>query len=340
VTAALGRDHRASQAVLRDARGGLPRRRLLAAAATLACGRAQAQPGARPIRLVVPSVPGSTPDLICRLLSDGMRRVLAPVVIENRPGGFGTLGLSEVARARPDGLTLGYVNVVTMAINQTALRRQPYVVEDAFAPVALLGFVQNALAVRRDLPVSSLAGLLDFAKRAPAPPGCGSPGLATTGHLALELLMAMSGAQLLHVPYRGSPQLAEALLRGEVAAACDNLSSLEAVLRGGEVRGLAVTGARRAPLFPDLPTVEECGWSGFRITAWGGFVVPAGTPQAVTAELNAAANAALAMPDIAARLSALAFEPTPGPPLALFDLAREERPVWAALIRRAGVSFD
>ncbi|WP_237212965.1 Bug family tripartite tricarboxylate transporter substrate binding protein [Falsiroseomonas oryziterrae] len=321
-------------------RTAIRRRALGAAAVALAARPSQAQPAARGIRLVVPSVAGSTPDLVCRLLVEGMRRILGPIAIENRPGGFGTVGLAEVARARPDGITLGYVNVVTMAINQTALRRQPFVVDEVFAPVGLLGFVQNVIAVRREMPVSTLPELLDFARRAPAPPGYGSPGLATTGHLAIELLTAMSGAPMLHIPYRGSPQMLEALLRGEVAMACDNISSFAAALRTGDARGLAVTGALRSVHLPEVPTVQETGWPGFRITSWGGLVVPAATPAAAVADLNAAANAALAMPDVAARLAALAFEVTPGTPQAVFDLAQQERPMWADLIRRTGVTFD
>ncbi|MGK7869868.1 Bug family tripartite tricarboxylate transporter substrate binding protein [Falsiroseomonas sp. E2-1-a20] len=294
----------------------------------------------RPLRLVVTSVAGSTPDLVCRLLGEGMRRSLGPVVIENRPGGFGTIGLSEVARAPPDGHTLGYVNVVTMAINDAMLGRQPYVVERDFTPVALLGFVQNAILVHPSLAVATLAQLVARLRDAPGRFAYGSPGIGTTGHLAMERLRSLTGADLLHVPYRGSPQLVEALRQREVEIACDNLSSLEAILHSGDAQGLAVTGPQRAPLFPDLPTVAESGWPGFRITSWGGLVVPAGTPPDAVARLNLAANAALVMPDLAPRLARLAFETSPGPPQALFELAAREKPIWAELVRRSGARTD
>jgi tripartite-type tricarboxylate transporter receptor subunit TctC len=294
----------------------------------------------RALRLVVTAVAGSTPDLICRLVGEGMRRSLGAILVDNRPGGFGTIGLSEVARAQPDGHTLGYVNVVTMAINDSMLRRQPYVVERDFAPVALLGFVQNAILVHPTLPVRTLPQLVARLRDAPGRLTYGSPGIGTTGHLAVELLRFLTGTELLHVPYRGSPQLVEALRQGEVDIACDNLSSLAAVLRAGDACGLAVTGPQRAPLFPDLPTVEESGWPGFRITSWGGLVVPASTPADAVTRLNAAANAALSLPDLMPRLAELAFEASPGPPQALFDLAAREKPAWAELIRRSGARAD
>ncbi|MDO9503050.1 tripartite tricarboxylate transporter substrate binding protein [Falsiroseomonas sp.] len=329
----------------RRCRAALRRRDLLALPVTLAAADqpARAQPAwapSRPLILIVTSVAGSMPDLICRLVGDGMSRLLGPVVIQNRPGGFGTLGLAEVARAQPDGHTIGYCNVVTMAINDAMLRRQPYVAERDFAPVALLGFVQNAVLVHPTLPARTLADLLALLRDAPGRFTYGSPGTGTTGHLAMELLRSLSGVELVHVPYRGSPQLAEALRKREVDIACDSLSSLEALLRVGDARGLAVTGPQRTPLFPDLPTVEEAGWPGFRITSWGGLVVPSGTPAAAVSRLNAVANAALAMPDLAARLTALAFEASPGQPQALFDLAAQEKPIWADLVRRSGARAD
>jgi tripartite-type tricarboxylate transporter receptor subunit TctC len=270
-----------------------------------------------------------------------MRRALgAAVVVENRPGGFGTLGLAEVARAAPDGHVLGYGNVVTMAINDAVLARQPYAMARDFAPVALVGFVQNAILARAGLPAATLAELVGLMRAAPGRLTHGSPGIATTGHLGFELLLARAGTEAVHVPYRGSPQLVEALRRGEVDVACDNISSLEGVLRAGEARGLAVTGPARTPLFPDLPTVADSGWPGFAVTAWGGLLVPAATPAPAIAALNAAANAALGQADLAARFAMLGFETVQAPPAALFDLAARERPIWADVVRRSGARLD
>jgi tripartite-type tricarboxylate transporter receptor subunit TctC len=332
-----GRDRRLTTVALQ-------RRGLLSLAALAGTGQAaQAQnPWApsQPLRLVVTSVAGSTPDLVCRLVAEGMRRLLGPVFVENRPGGFGTIGLLEVVRARPDGHTLGTGNVVTLAINNAMLKQQPYAVERDLAPVGLLGFVQNAILLRPTLEATALPELIVLLRAAPGRFTYGSPGIATTGHLAVELLASLTGTELVHVPYRGSPQLVEALRRREVDIACDNLSSLETLLHAGEARGIAVTGARRTPLFPDLPTVGELGWPGFQITSWSGLVVPAATPGAAIARLNATVNAALAMPDISARLANLAFETSQGPPQALFDLAAREKPLWATLIERSGAKVE
>ncbi|WP_270939338.1 Bug family tripartite tricarboxylate transporter substrate binding protein, partial [Falsiroseomonas oryzae] len=267
--------------------------------AVAAARSARAQPRTwqltRPLRLVVPSVPGSTPDLVCRLLAEALRPALPqPVIVENRPGGWGTIGLLEVVRAAPDGHTLGYANVVTLAINATLLPSQPYVAERDLAPVALMGFVPNALVVRPGLPVDDVAGLVALLRAAPGRLTYGSPGNATTGHLSGELFRTMTGTEMLHVPYRGSPQAMQALAAGEVDLVFDNISSVEQAVGQGLARPLAVAGARRSPRFPEVPTLQEAGLAGYEATAWGGLVAAAATPSDAIAALHDAVATALA----------------------------------------------
>ncbi|WP_376099899.1 Bug family tripartite tricarboxylate transporter substrate binding protein [Roseomonas sp. CCTCC AB2023176] len=323
------------------------RRGLVALAVMLAVQRdAGAKPQgwlpSRPLRLVVPSVAGSTPDTFCRLLAEEMRgRLLHPVVIENRPGGAGTIGLLEVARAAPDGHTIGYANVITLAINDALLSSQPYVIERDFRPVSFTGSSQNLLVARPGLQVGDLPGLVAALKRAPGRLTYGTPGSGTIGHLAGELFRLRTGTSMLHVPYRGSPQATQALAAGEVDLVCDSVFAVLGSVRAGDGVPLATTGTRRSPLFPAVPTMEEAGLAGFDMTFWGGLVVPAATPAAIIESLNEIVNAALASAALRARYAALGLEASePGPPPVLFERAATQRAGWAALVRAAGVQMN
>ena len=308
------------------------RRRLIQALGLMplaaASGRARAAWPDRPIRLVVPSAAGGAPDIICRLLGGELAKALGQaVVIENRPGASGNIGMQEVVRAAPDGLTLGYGNVGTLSINLSLFERLPYQPYTQLAPVALLGSVQNALVVRNALPATSVRELIALARAQPGKLSMGSAGNGTTGHLGGELFKSMSGTFIVHVPYRGSPQAINDLIGGQVDLMFDNLSSIGPHIRQGRVRALAVSGPRRSPAFPELPTVAEAGLPGYAMSAWGGIVVPAGTPAPIVARLNTEINAIMMAPALVERWAALSFEPVSGPPARLFELAQREQPM-------------
>lgn len=306
-----------------------------------ASGRARAASPDRPIRLVVPSAAGGAPDIICRLLGGELAKALGQaVVIDNRPGASGNIGMQEVARAAPDGLTLGYGNVGTLSINLSLFERLPYQPYTQLAPVALLGSVQNALVVRNALPATSVKELIALARTQPGKLSMGSAGNGTTGHLGGELFKSMSGTFIVHVPYRGSPQAINDLIGGQVDLMFDNLSSIGPHIRQGRVRALAVSGPRRSPAFPELPTVAEAGLPGYAMSAWGGIVVPAGTPAPIVGRLNTEINAIMTAAALAERWAALSFEPVSGPPARLFELAQREQPMWADVIRRSGAKVD
>jgi tripartite-type tricarboxylate transporter receptor subunit TctC len=321
------------------------RRRLLQAGAAVLAGapvlaRAETFPS-RPIRLVVPSAAGGSPDVICRALGQELAKLLGqPVVIDNKPGASGSIGIQEVVRAPADGYTLGYANVVTLAINQSLFGKLPYDAERELAPVALLGFVQNALVVRNDLPVKSVRELVALAAKSPGKLSMGSAGNGATGHLGGELFKSMAQVYITHIPYRGSPQAIQDLMGGQIDLMFDNLSSIGPQIKSGRVRALAVSGAARSPQFPELPTLIEAGLPGYSTVAWGGLVAPAATPKPIVEQLNAAVNKALAVPALREAFARLSFEPTPGPPAALFELAQRERPQWAAVIKRSGAKID
>ena len=295
----------------------------------------------KPLRLIVPSAAGGAPDVICRVLGAELARSLGQaVVIDNKPGASGNIGMQEIVRATADGYTLGYGNVGTLAINLSLFDRLPYQPFTQLMPVALLGSVQNALVVRNGLPVSSVKDLIAYARAQPGRLSMGSAGNGTTGHLGGELFKSMSGTFMVHVPYRGSPQAINDLIGGQIDLMFDNLSSIGPHIRQGRVKALAVSAGRRSPAFPELPTVAEAGLPGYEMSAWGGIVAPQGTPRDVVLRLNGEIGRIMTGAALAERWASLSFEPSAGTPERLFELARREQPMWADVIKRSGAKVD
>ncbi len=311
----------------------------------LACfaltGTAWSQYPDKPIRFIVPYAAGSSPDAICRLLGAEMSKQMGrPFVIDNKPGASAMIGTELAARAAPDGYTIVYANVGTLAINPGLFSKLPYNPEKDLAPVGLMGFVQNGLLVRNDLPVKSVKELIDYAKKNPGRLSMASSGNGTTGHLGGELFKSMTGTFMVHVPYRGGAPAHTDLMGGQVDLMFDNLVTALPLARAGKLRMLAVSGSKRSPLAPDMPTIDELGVKGYETLAWGGVAVPAGTPREIILRLNAELNKALESPTVKAGYATMAFEVMPGPPEALANLARSETPKWAAVIKRAGAKAD
>lgn len=279
--------------------------------------------------------------MICRVLGAELTKLWGwQVLIDNRPGASGNIGMQELVRAAPDGYTLGYGNVGTLAINPSLFTKLPYQRDTQLQPVALMGYVQNALVVRNDLPARNVKELIALAKARPGRLVMGSAGNATTGHLGGELFKSMTGTFIVHVPYRGSPQAIQDLIGAQTDLMFDNLTSIAPHIRQGRVRALAVTGARRSAAFPDLPTLAEAAVPGYEMVAWGGIVAPSGVPRELVRQLNADINRALSTPAAAERYAALAFETVSAPAERLFERARREEPLWAAVIKRSGATVD
>lgn len=310
-------------------------------AALALCSQAQAAFPDKPITLIVPFNAGTTPDIVSRLLADAVSRDIGqPVVVMNRVGASGIIGTQTVASAPADGYTIGFANVATLAINQSLYRKLPYDADRQLAPIALIGSVQNVLAVRSSLGVKDVAGLIALARQQPGKLTVGSGGNGTTGHLSAEMFKSMAGVSIVHVPYKGGLEADLALLRGEVDLVFENITSIAPHLKGDKLTPLAVTGAQRDSRLPGLPTVAETGLASYQAVAWNGYVAPAGVDAKVLDFLNAAFNKALASPLVKQQLNAQAYEVHVGPRQALFDLARKERPVWAEVIRRSGATLD
>jgi len=312
----------------------------LCAAAASGAAAAAGYPD-RPMRMVVPWSVGGSTDLLGRILAEGMgRRLGASIVVENKPGATGTIGYAQVARAAPDGYTVLLGTNSTFAIAPHFYRDLPYDVAKDIAPVGMIGANQQVLCVHPDMPARSLADLVARARERPGAITYASSGMGGSSHLATELLMSLTGIDMLHVPYRGGAPAVQAILGGQTQAGFVDISVAEPLIRAGKLRALGTSGAARAPLLPDTPTLAEAGAPGFESLTTFGLFVPAGTPQDVVGRLNAVLNEVLADPRTSGQLAAQGYELTAGPPAAYVDYAREETGKWGRLIEQRNISLQ
>ncbi|WP_149539950.1 Bug family tripartite tricarboxylate transporter substrate binding protein [Siccirubricoccus phaeus] len=320
----------------------VPRRALLAAPALLAAispGRAQPWP-ARPIRLIVPFPAGGTTDLLARLLADGLgARLGQSVVAENRGGAAGVIAAEMAARAEPDGHTLLFASIGTVAILPNLHARIGWRPEDLL-PIAYFADVPNVIVVRADGPYRTLAELLAAARARPGELSYASSGNGSSLHLSGEMLKAAANVDILHIPFRGGADSVNQLLGGRIDLAVNNLPSAIAMVRDGKLRALAVTTAERTPALPDVPTVAESGLPGYEATAWFGLQAPRGTPQPILERLNAETRAIGADPTARARAEAVGARLRPGSIAEFAAFSAAENTKWAEVIRRAGAKVD
>jgi tripartite-type tricarboxylate transporter receptor subunit TctC len=315
------------------------RRFALAIASLVAVGPLSAAglEAARPIRLVVPSAAGGTPDTLLRAVTAEITKSTNQVfVIDNKPGAAGNIGMTEVMRAPADGLTLGYANNVTLAINRSTFRKLPYD-PDKLTPVSLLFKVANVIAVNPSLPIKTYAELLVYARAHPDKLTYASPGPGTSGHLAGELLSQVAKVSLKHIPYKGSPQAVTDVLGGQVDIMIDNTPTLLPYVKQGKLRALAVTSLTRVSQLPEVPTVAESGQSGFEAVAWGGVVLPPGASAPLAQSFNDAFNKALSVPQVRDRFRDLGVDIFVSKPQDLAEYARKETSKWAAVVKQAGI---
>ena len=308
-----------------------------------AAGSAQAEYPERPIRLIIPSAAGGSPDVVTRILAlELVKQMGQQIVIDNRPGASYTIGTDMIVRANPDGYTIGYAHVVSLAINTSLLPKaqQPYDPDKDLVVVGQFLSTYNMLAVTNALPVKSVKELIDYARQYPGKLTNASGGNGTTGHLGGELFKIMTGTQIVHVPYKGSPQGSSDLIGGQVHLMFDNLTSISPHVRSGKVRGIGVSSAKRSPIFPDIPTIAEAGVPGYETNAWGGLVVPVGTPKAIVTKLNSEVNKALRSTALKDRYAAIEADPVGGTPEEFTAFARQETAKWADVVKKSGAKLD
>lgn len=314
---------------------------LLAACSAISTTSAEAAYPDRPIRLVISSAVGGSPDIVTRVLAvELIKQMGQQIVIDNRPGAAQTIGTEMVVRANPDGYTIGYANVVTLAINKTLLSRQPYDPDKDLALIGQFLSTHNLLAVHPSLPVKSVRDLIDHAKKNPGKMLNASAGNGTTGHLGGELFKIMTGTQIVHVPYKGSPQGVQDLIAGQVQLMFDNLTSISPSVKSGKLRGLGVSGPKRSPVFPDLPTISEAGVPGYVTTAWGGLVAPLNTPRDIISKWNTETNRALQSPQLKERYAAIDAEPVGGSVAEFAAFVKAESVKWGEVVKKSGAKLD
>ena len=295
----------------------------------------------RPLRFILSSAAGASSDVVSRILAaELVKQMGQQIIVDNRPGAVQTIGTGMVVRANPDGYTLGYANVVTLAINKALLAKQPYDPDKDLALVGQFLSTYNLLAVANSLPVKSVKELIDYARLNPGKLLNCSSGNGTTGHLGGELFKIMTGTQIVHVPYKGSAQCVTDLVSGQIQLIFDNLTSIAPHVRSGKVRGLGVSSPRRSLIFPDIPTIAEAGVPGYETNSWGGMVVPSHTPRAIVLKLNAEINKALQSPELRARYAAIEAEPTGGTPEQFAAFVKTEAVIWADVVRKSGAKVE
>ena len=295
----------------------------------------------RPIRYVVPAAAGGAPDIMSRTFAAELSRQMAQqIVVDNRPGASGSIGTVVVARAAPDGYTMGAGNVLTLALNRSVLPKLPYDPDRDLQPVVRTTAVPNLLAVTLSLPVNSVQELIDYGKRNPDKLSFASAGSGSSVHVSAELFKLLTGTQMVHVPFKAAVLAIADVTAGRVHLMFDNIPSIGPHVQAGRLRGLAVTSAKRVPAYADLPTVAEAGVPGFEVTAWGGIVVPGGTPRRIVARLNGEFNRVFSMPHIRERIASFGSELVGGTPGELAEHVRKETAKWADVVKRAGVKVD
>lgn len=307
----------------------------------LAPGPAGAQYPDRPIRLVVPQAPGSATDVLARILAAELEpKIGQSIVVENRPGGALTTGLAFTAKSEPDGYTIAMGPIGALAITRHLVKKLPYDIERDFQPIALVTRGQMLLAVSPKLPVRSVAELIALAKAKPGTMVYASSSAGSPGHVGFELFKSMTGIAVPHVPYRGGSMAITDLMSGQVHMVLESLSSIAPFAQSGDVRALAVSGPRRSPAFPHLPTIDEAGVPGFEVTTWNGVIAPAGMPRPVVDKLNAAINRALRTSAFEERLAALGQEVAGGTPEDFAEAIRRDSAKWLDVIRHSRIKLD
>ncbi|KAA6119890.1 tripartite tricarboxylate transporter substrate binding protein [Cupriavidus cauae] len=294
----------------------------------------------KPIKLIVPTAAGGAPDIVARLFGDALsKRLGQAIVVENRPGAGGNIGMQALLQAPADGYTIAYGNNATLATNRFLYSRLPYD-PDKLVPIVGLVTTFNILAVNNALPVKSVRELIAYAQANPGKLSMGSAGNGTTSHLGGELFKTLAHLNIEHVPYKGSTPALQDLVGNNVQLMFDNVPSIGPYVSSNKVRALAVTSTRRSPHFPQVPTMDEAGLKDYELTAWAGLVGAPGIPAEVVDRLNREVNAVIRDPGFRAQLDRLSFEPLGGSPRDFQALVTSETVKFGELVRKSGAKVD
>ncbi len=314
-----------------------------AAAALLtvaAAASAQTWP-TKPIKYIVPFAPGGTTDILGRLIGAKLSEALGqPVVVENKPGQAGSIGVAELARAAPDGYTIGGGTISSHAINISLYSKLPYDPLKDFSPITMLATLPNMLVVHPRIPANNVQELIAFLKANPDKHTFGSAGNGTSQHMSGELFKAMTGVQMQHVPYKGSGPMIPDLLSGTISMSFENLTTAYPPAKQGKLKALAVTSSKRSFLAPEVPTMAEAGLAGYDISSWQAMFAPAGVPKQIIDRLYLETARALKAPDVAKRLQDLGLEAGGITPEELTAIIRTDIPKFGKVVRESGARVD
>jgi len=295
----------------------------------------------KPIRVITHAPPGGSPDVIARIIGERLAAALGqPIVVENRPGASGTIALAAVAKAQPDGYTLGTMTF-SHAVAPGLVAQLPYDTARDLAPVRQTTRASIFLVVRAESPLRSVPELVAAAKAQPGRLTYATPFNGTPPHLAAEVFKWRAGIDIHHVPYKGAPAAMTALLGEQVDLLSASPSTVVALIRSGKLRAIATTGPQRMPAYPEVPTLSELGFADFDVRDWQGFVVPSKTPKSVIERLAAEVAKVLEQPVIKERIAGMGMEPVAdSSPEAFGALIQSELARWAKVVREAGIRVD
>jgi tripartite-type tricarboxylate transporter receptor subunit TctC len=312
----------------------------LAIACIASAAMAQAWPS-KPIRYIVPFAPGGTTDILARTIADPLGKALGvPVIVDNKPGAGGGVGAAEVAKAPADGYTIMGGTISTHAINASLYSSLPYDPVKDFVPITLIARVPNMLVINNDVPAKTVAELIKLMKANPGKWSFASSGNGTSQHLSGELFKSMAGVEMQHVPYKGSPPALNDVMGGQVNMTFDNITTAWALAKGGKLRALAVTTAKRSSVAPEVPTLAESGLPGYEIGSWQGVFAPAATPPDIVKRLNAEIVKIIKSPDVQKKLIDLGAEPVGDSPEEFAIFVKAEVAKWGDVVRKSGAKVD
>jgi tripartite-type tricarboxylate transporter receptor subunit TctC len=295
----------------------------------------------RPIKYIVNFAAGGTTDILARMIAPKLADALGqPVVVENKAGQAGSIGATELARAAPDGYTIGSGTISSHAINVSLYSKLPYDAIKDFAPITMLATLPNMLVIHPSIPANNVQELIAFLKANPDKHSFGSAGNGTSQHMSGELFKAMTGVQMQHIPYKGSGPMIPDLLGGTLSMSFENLTTAYPPARQGKLKALAVTTAKRSFIAPDVPTLAESGLAGYDISSWQAVFAPGGTPKAIVDRLYAETVKALKAPDVVKRLQDLGLDAGGMTPDELAAKIREEIPRLGKIVRDSGAKVD
>ena len=325
----------------------MQRRQLIAAGAgallaTPLVGLAQDAWPSKPVRLIVPFPPGGPTDVMGRTAAKVLGDKLGQrFVVENKAGAGGNIGADAVAKAAPDGYTIGVSAISSLAISPYLYTKLPFSVETDFAPVSLVGTTPCAIVIHPSAPFSDLKGLIAYAKANPGKLNYATSGIGTSNHLAAELLQSTAGIQLTNVAYKGSSQIVPDLLAGVVTMSMESsLATTLQHIKAGKLKAIAVTSAQRSRALPEVPTIAESGYPGFEVESWFGLVAPAGTPRPVVDKLQAAWSDGAKTPEVVTAFDAISADIRVQTPEQFAAFIRTENLRWGELIRKLGLKLD